>query len=81
MNQKNRALIFELSQPGRTAFSLPECDVPQAELSELIPEELLRDAPPDLPEVSEVDLYATTPSFLKEIMGWMQDSTLWVPAL
>lgn len=56
MNQKNRALIFELSQPGRTAFSLPECDVPQAELSELIPEELLRDAPPDLPEVSEVDL-------------------------
>lgn len=56
MNQKEKALIFEMSRPGRTACSLPECDVPQADLSELIPEELLRDSPPDLPEVSEVDL-------------------------
>jgi len=56
MMHKDKALIFELSRPGRTACSLPECDVPEAELSDLIPEELLRACPPDLPEVSEVDL-------------------------
>ena len=47
--------IFEKSRPGRNAYSLPECDVPKKPLSELIPEHLLRDAPPGLPEVSEVD--------------------------
>ncbi len=56
MIQKEKALIFEISRPGRFACSLPECDVPQKDLSELIPGELLRDSPPDLPEVSEVDL-------------------------
>lgn len=56
MSQKEKALIFELSRPGKTACLLPECDVPQAELAELIPDSLLRDLPPDLPEVSEVDL-------------------------
>ncbi len=56
MMQKDMALIFELSRPGRTACSLPECDVPEVKLSDLIPEGLLRACPPDLPEVSEVDL-------------------------
>ena len=56
MNKDEMALIFEPSQPGSTACSLPECDVPRADISELIPDELLRDSPPDLPEVSEVDL-------------------------
>ncbi len=51
MTKRVESLIFELSSPGRTATSLPACDVPQAEL----PQDLLRD---DLllPEVSEVDL-------------------------
>jgi glycine dehydrogenase subunit 2 len=44
-------LIMELSRPGRRGCSLPELDVPQAEL----PEDMLRDDLP-LPEVSEVDL-------------------------
>jgi len=44
-------LIFEISSPGRVGVTLPECDVPEAEL----PEGLLRDELP-LPEVSEVDL-------------------------
>ncbi len=44
-------LIFELSSPGRKAFTLPDLDVPPADL----PEKYLRDELP-LPEVSEVDV-------------------------
>ncbi|MCL6449709.1 MAG: aminomethyl-transferring glycine dehydrogenase subunit GcvPB [Acetobacteraceae bacterium] len=49
-------LIFELSSPGRTAFSLPELDVPERKLQEMLPASALREAAPGLPEVSEVDL-------------------------
>jgi glycine dehydrogenase subunit 2 len=51
-----KALIFELSKPGRTAYSLPECDVPEADPAEGIPGSLLRTVPAALPEVSEVDV-------------------------
>ncbi|SDE59988.1 glycine dehydrogenase subunit 2 [Fontibacillus panacisegetis] len=51
-----KALIFELSKPGRVAYSLPECDVPETDLSELIPSDLLRTKPAELPEVYEVDV-------------------------
>jgi glycine dehydrogenase subunit 2 len=51
-----KALIFEMSQPGRVAYSLPESDVPEIPLEEVIPAELLRDTPAELPEVSELDL-------------------------
>ncbi len=44
-------LIFELSSPGRKAFTLPPLDVPPSDL----PMEYLRDEVP-LPEVSEVDV-------------------------
>ncbi len=44
-------LIFELSSPGRRAFTLPPLDVPPSDL----PTEYLRDELP-LPEVSEVDV-------------------------
>lgn len=56
MIDKEIPLIFEMSVPGRSAHQLPECDVPIKELNELIPAELLADAPPELPEVSEVDV-------------------------
>ncbi len=49
-------LIFELSSPGRFAFSLPEPDVPVADLAALLPAEYLRTRPAELPEVSEVDV-------------------------
>src|SRR5207244_8905630 len=49
-------LIFELSAPGRFAFSLPETDVPVADVKTLIPAKYLRTKPPELPEVSEVDV-------------------------
>ena len=50
------SLIFELSTPGRTGYSLPECDVPEQPIEELIPPSLLRDADTALPEVSELDV-------------------------
>lgn len=32
-----QSLIFELSSPGRVAYSLPECDVPRQAADTLIP--------------------------------------------
>lgn len=52
---KQTPLIFEISRPGRKGYSLPACDVPEEDLSLLLPQELLRVNPPQLPEVSELD--------------------------
>ena len=46
-------LIFELSKPGRTGYSLPEGG---ADLSSELPDGLLRSSAPALPEVSEIDV-------------------------
>src|SRR5690554_809491 len=48
-------LIFEKTIPGRKAYSLPECDVPEVKLESIIPEDMIRCKEPNLPEVSEVD--------------------------
>ncbi|MBA3412210.1 MAG: aminomethyl-transferring glycine dehydrogenase subunit GcvPB, partial [Actinobacteria bacterium] len=45
-------LVFERSQPGRRASSLPRHDLPSAE----VPAGLRREAPPRLPEVAEFEL-------------------------
>ncbi len=52
----DKALIFELSKPGRIAYSLSECDVPEVEPTEVIPKHMLRSKPAALPEVFEVDV-------------------------
>jgi glycine dehydrogenase subunit 2 len=49
-------LIFERSRPGRTAVSLPPCDVPERPAELMVPAGALRDAAPLLPEVGELDL-------------------------
>ena len=49
-------LIFELSRPGRRAWSLPEPNVAAPELDSLIPERFRRSREPQLPEISERDL-------------------------
>ncbi|MDO0821716.1 aminomethyl-transferring glycine dehydrogenase subunit GcvPB [Desulfosporosinus nitroreducens] len=49
-------LIFDLSANGRSAVSLPMCDVPEVSIKTLIPSELLRQQEPSLPELSEVDV-------------------------
>ncbi|MBW7460521.1 aminomethyl-transferring glycine dehydrogenase subunit GcvPB, partial [Paenibacillus sepulcri] len=51
-----KSLIFELSKPGRAAYSLPPCDVPEADHIEYIPSSMLRAVPAQLPEVYEVDV-------------------------
>ncbi|MCR4622526.1 MAG: aminomethyl-transferring glycine dehydrogenase subunit GcvPB [Clostridiales bacterium] len=45
-------LLFELSRPGRGQELLPACDVPEFAFDA----DLLRQTPPRLPEISEVDL-------------------------
>jgi glycine dehydrogenase subunit 2 len=56
MHKEDQPLIFELSTPGRVGYSLPEMDVPEADLSELLPEGFLREEDPELPEASELDI-------------------------
>ena len=56
MNTDYTKLIFEVSQEGRKAYSLPKCDVEEVNIESLIPSEFLSDKELDLPEVSEVDV-------------------------
>ena len=49
-------VIFELSSEGRKGYRLPNLDVPEVELSKLLPKNLLREDEIELPEVSEVDV-------------------------
>jgi glycine dehydrogenase subunit 2 len=52
-NHHDAQLLFEISKPGRRAARLPECDVPQAPLDQLLPSDCLATAPPALPELTE----------------------------
>jgi glycine dehydrogenase subunit 2 len=54
--EKDQALIFELSEPGRVAYSLPELDVPEVPVTDLIPSDYIRKTPANLPELAELDL-------------------------
>jgi glycine dehydrogenase subunit 2 len=49
-------LIFERSRQGRRGASIPPGDFPSPPVEEMIPPALLRDAPPPLPEVSELEV-------------------------
>ena len=49
-------LIFELSSPGRRGVALPAPDVPVRPVASYLPAADLRGTPPELPEVSEVDV-------------------------
>lgn len=56
MHKEDQPLIFEISSPGRIGFSLPEMDVPDLDLAELLPDGYLREVEAELPEVSELDI-------------------------
>lgn len=57
-------LIFERSRPGAGCALLPPCDVPRITL-----DAPLRDAPPRLPEVSEVDISRHYTELAKQAHG------------
>jgi glycine dehydrogenase subunit 2 len=48
--------VFDKSRPGRKAYSLPECDVPEVNPQSVIPSHLLRRDLPDLPELAEPEI-------------------------
>ena len=48
--------IFEKSAPGRRAATLPPTDVPETPLEDLIPSNLLRARPAELPEIAEPEI-------------------------
>src|SRR4030095_7974543 len=53
----NEALIFERSQSGRVGYRLSPLDVDEQAISDLIPQQFLRDDDLEgVPEVSEVDV-------------------------
>ncbi|MFC0269921.1 aminomethyl-transferring glycine dehydrogenase subunit GcvPB [Metabacillus herbersteinensis] len=56
MINQDQALIFELSKPGRIGYSLPELEIEETPIDELIPSEYIRTDEPKLPEVSELDI-------------------------
>src|SRR4026208_1576126 len=49
-------VIFELSSPGRFAYSLPESDVPDGDPAALLPRHHAGEAAAGLPGVSKVDV-------------------------
>jgi len=55
-NTRATQLLFELSKPGRRATHLPQCDVPELPLSELLPADAVMTAPLPLPELTEPEL-------------------------
>jgi glycine dehydrogenase subunit 2 len=56
MQAERARTIFEKSKPGRRAAVLPETEVPEPALEELIPANLLRAEPPRLPEIAEPEI-------------------------
>jgi glycine dehydrogenase subunit 2 len=55
-NRQATQLLFELSKPGRRAARLPACDVPAADVDDLLPERARARALLPLPEVAEPDV-------------------------
>jgi glycine dehydrogenase subunit 2 len=49
-------LIFDYSRHGKIGFSVPRSEIRMKEVSEILPENLLRKDEPDLPEVSEPEV-------------------------
>ncbi len=52
----NEPLLFEMGSPGRTAYSLPKCDVPEVELEAILPATEIRNPIDNLPELTELDV-------------------------
>lgn len=56
MANQDFPFIFERSKEGRTSYSLPDLDIPDTDLAEELDADYIRSQPPELPEVSELDI-------------------------
>lgn len=56
MHKDNQPLIFEMTKEGRIGYSLPDLEVPEIDLKDVLPEGLIREEAAELPEVSELDI-------------------------
>lgn len=56
MSNQDQSLIFESSTPGRIGYSLPEMDVTEFALEDILPADYIREEAAELPEVSELDI-------------------------
>lgn len=54
--QSSFPLLFERRSTGASAVCLPTCDVPPVDRSAALPADCLRDEPPPLPELGEMEL-------------------------
>ena len=52
----NEPLLFEQGSAGREGCTLPDCDVPEKDIINLIPENMVRDEISGFPSLSEVDV-------------------------
>lgn len=71
-------LIFELSREGRKGYELPKNEFPAAGCP--LPENLRRQEPLELPEVSELDVVRHYTNLSSKTSVWTQVSIPWVPA-
>ena len=72
----HHAADFEKKQIGTGCTILPACDVPEVQL----PEQLKREQPLPLPELSETDISRHYTALAKRLMGSTTDFIHWVPA-
>ncbi len=56
MERAQIPLLFEMGSPGRVGYRVPECDVPQKPLEELLGQDALREEPLPLPELGELEV-------------------------
>jgi len=54
--RKAKALLFEMGRSGRRGYSLPDNDVPEKSLDQLLPQKMQRNEPLGMPELSEVEV-------------------------
>ena len=69
IKSKDIPLIYELSRPGRRAFELPALDVPEVDLSSIIPQKLLRQKKANLPEVDKLQVVRHYTNLSKRNVG------------
>jgi glycine dehydrogenase subunit 2 len=58
LGRDSEPTLFELSHPGRRAWSFRTSGIPEVPIEDLVPAEHRRERPVDVPEVSERDLVA-----------------------